>query len=234
MTPDSSTSVRYLPPRVTPIGLAPVDWAQDRWFASFSGLVTEPATSIDLGYGNPSTKQRLIVRTEDLSPGQPPSPQRRTTADELAFSAMHLLVNAVGAGAPPLGTTYARRAIAMMDAEAPRHRHWPPATWEVNGSEIIAHIWEFAGAWVGFGFVDQDRGLIVAGHDISPERLIFHDVVSADGFGFDFTVAHGTDEAAPPAPPTAPAGHGPLALADTHHADQLVLAQVNTDSTGQS
>ena len=163
----------YVPPRFTPVGLARQQWVVDRWFLTFDGLIGRPATAVTLGYSNPSSPERILVRTEEAS--------RELGEGHLAESAMHLLINAVDSGIKPPGGAYTERVQDLIRRSAQDFSGWPEADWNIAGKALVGRTREFSGAWCGYVSDGVYRGVAVVGYCVNRADVAFEDVASSHG-----------------------------------------------------
>jgi hypothetical protein len=85
----------------------------------------------------------------------------------------------------PTGARTKNHRHAEQQAEG--YINWPLNSWNVNGEVMDAHVWTFAGAWVGLCEDLPDAHLIAVGVGLPPEDLKLDTVQNSAMYGVDLT-----------------------------------------------
>jgi hypothetical protein len=81
-----------------------------------------------------------------------------------------------------------RAVLGHALAQARSSETWPTVSWRADGNSVVARIWHFAGAWIGFTEDLSDAHLVAVGVGIAPARLELATVGDDSLYGVDLSV----------------------------------------------
>lgn len=170
-------------------GLA--DWQGSRWLDVVEGEIGKPTWGVWLAHGGAASPSSPYpwVRVATLPAAR--HAQLMTMPDEqpaeaVAFAALHFLINVT---APELAAEqrelYWLRARDMVQRDAHHISAWPDAVIQVDGRDVRAHSYSWAGTWLAFTTDLNDVALIVISAGVPPEKLALTRLSSGSDYHFD-------------------------------------------------
>jgi hypothetical protein len=160
----------YVPPTFGLIGLTAQSSISGERFSSYSGVVGQAAASVTLEYGDRDKSSFRLVRTEALhkEPGR--------VASELAFSAIHLLINALGPARRPAADRTVVSAQQRTEELAANQTLWENQNWLLEKQRLPAKVCRYGDSWAGYAIVDARRGVIVVGIKVGVETIHLQEI----------------------------------------------------------
>jgi hypothetical protein len=168
-----SREVLPSPPVSFPVYGLDQSWPGSRWLDSFGDAVGHEVRWMRLAHQNLDTGALIMAETWSrpltdsaaARTGEPP-------LQSVAFSASVVLVNltlpAQSVARPP---GILRALVNNAYARSGEYEHWSPVSWEVDGSEVTARVWRFAGGWAAFTDGVDGVYLAAAGSGTGPDGL---------------------------------------------------------------
>lgn len=171
-------------------GLA--DWDGSRWLDIVEGEIGKPTWGVWLAHGEstssgsapypwvrvatlPAARHALLMTMPDEQP-----------AEAVAMAALHVLINIT---APDLTTEqwplYWPKVRDMVQRDAHDVSAWPDVVLHVDGHDVPAHSYNWAGTWLAFTTALDDVALIVISAGGPPEKLALKQLSSASDYHFD-------------------------------------------------
>ena len=181
------------PPVDFPVyGLDP-SWAGSRWLESFGDRIGDPVTWVSLGHRNLDGDSTVLVETfyrPRLAPGY-----RESAICNAAGYACTVLINITlpGHHADPWPDGFLRALAGLSEEQAGRCAQWPLVGWRVDGADVRAHVWRFAGGWAGVSDPGGPVALAAIGMGVEPDGLSLAVVRDADAYHFDLGQPLGPD-----------------------------------------
>jgi hypothetical protein len=199
-------------------------WPGSRWLEIFGDAIGDPVHWVSLGHQSLDGESLIFVetfsrpRTNALTApgGQPP-------LQHVAFCAGVVLINVtlpVQSLPRPDGLL---RALADHGNErSGQYAQWPLIRWQMDGTEVTARVWRFAGGWVAVSDAIGDVYLAAVGVGADPDGLSL--AVLQDGSAYHFGLDQPLHTHVMSASRAARAGGGsPEPRRQDWHADQLRL-----------
>jgi hypothetical protein len=162
-------------------------WSGSRWLDGFGDRVGDEVRWVRLAHQSMETGALIMVETssrpltdsEAARPGEP-SPQ------SVAFAASVVLLNlTLPAQSVPRPPGILRALVANADARSRRYAEWPPVSWRVDGTEVAARAWRFAGGWAAFSDSVDGVYLAAAGVGTGPDGLALAALGDGSTYGVD-------------------------------------------------
>ena len=178
------------PPLDFPLyGLA--DWQGSCWLDMVEGEIGKPTWGVWLahaGTASPSSPYPW-VRVATLPAARHArlmTMPNEQPAEAVAFAALHFLINVT---APELTaeqrSVYWRRARDMVQRDAHLLSAWPDVVIQVDGRDVRAHSYSWAGTWLAFTTDLTEVALIVISAGVPPEKLVLTRLGSGSDYHFD-------------------------------------------------
>lgn len=162
-------------------------WADVRWLESRSGEVGAPPWTVWLGHGARRDPARVIVgsapraRFDALHAGLPAG-----HPSHVAFEVgLHMIGYTLPDPAVPRPDGLVRRIGNEMHRQAIACEDWPEIGWTVDGREVPARVWKFAGSWAAFTDGVRDSYVLAIGTGVEPGGLDFAEVLDGAPYGVD-------------------------------------------------
>lgn len=170
-------------------GLA--DWHGSRWLDVVEGEIGKPTWGVWLAHGDTVSASAPYpwVRVATLPAAR--HAQLMTMPDEqpaeaVAFAALHVLINVT---APELTAAqrelYWPRARDMVQRDAHDISAWPEVVIQVDGRDVRAHSYSWAGTWLALTTHMDGVALIVISAGVPPEKLALTRLGSGSDYHFD-------------------------------------------------
>ncbi|OQO92813.1 hypothetical protein [Saccharomonospora piscinae] len=158
-----------------------------RWVDFFEGLPGRPPWALWLGHREPDADSGVRVGT---------LPKRRYEAVmcpngkdplvEVAFSGAFGVVNVtLPDSSVPRPDGLIPALVEHAEHEAQRYADWPIVWWRLEGAQVRARVWHFAGGWAAFCTALDDVYLVVVGIGMDPADLAFAPVTDGAEYGAD-------------------------------------------------
>ena len=165
-------------------GLDP-SWAGSRWLESFGDRIGDPVTWVSLGHRSLGGDSAVLVQTfyrPRLAPGDHESP-----ICNAAGYACPVLINITlpGHQSDPRPGGFIRALAGLSEEQARRCEQWPLAGWRVDGADVHAHVWRFAGGWAAVSDPGGPVVLAAIGMGAGPDGLSLEVVRDAGAYHFD-------------------------------------------------
>lgn len=180
----SSESLTSPPLDFTVYGLAR-SYEGTRWLNFFEGRIGDPAWALWLGHRIEDSG--LLVGT--LPRGRYDEGHCASGADclaQVAFTASFKAVN-LALPEPEVARPAGAETIFVDHAlwQSQQYADWPTVPWIVDGREVVASVWQFAGVWAAFTNDLPDCYLVVLGVGGDPDNLLLTRVDDGVAYGMD-------------------------------------------------
>lgn len=203
-----------------------LDWAFKgaRWVDFFEGMPGMPCWALWLGHRVHDADQGVRVGSlprrrydETMCPGG------GDPLAEVAFSGAFGLVNlTLPDSSVPRPDGLIMALVEHAERQAKWYREWPLVTWEVDGRQVTARVWRFAGGWAGFTDALDESYVVVVGLGVEPEGLRLVRVTNAAAYGADLAAPLSLTQLGRQKS-TRPEAWLPPPQRDAFHPDQLAL-----------
>jgi hypothetical protein len=170
-------------------GLA--DWQGSCWLDVIEGEIGKPTCGVWLahaGVASPSSRYPW-VRVATLPAARHAQLMKmpdEQPAEAVAFAALHFLINVT---APELTAeqreAYWPQARDMVQRDAHHISAWPDVVIRVDGRNLQAHSYRWAGTWLAFTTDLNEVALIVISAGVPPEKLALTRLGSGSAYHFD-------------------------------------------------
>jgi hypothetical protein len=191
-------------------------WQGDRCLAFFDAKVGDPTWGVRLVHQDPAGD--AYVGVASLPRERDDRVFADTVADrltEVAHYGTHWLINlTLPEMTVPRRDGFLRALVGHSLHHAVSHARWPEVTWSVDGTQVPAAAWRFAGGWTAFTDALPDTYLVVVGLGREPDGLALAVVEDATPYGFDLTAPLRLSDTH---------DRGPLSRPDQFHADHTAL-----------
>ena len=222
-----SREISPAPPAAFPVYGLDASWSGARWLDGFGDAVRDEVRWVRLAHQSTEPEALIMVETlsRPLTDGQA-ARWGEPALQSVAFSAAVVMVNlTLPAQSVPRPPGLLRALVRNAEARSGRHAEWPPVSWRVDGSEVGARTWRFAGGWAAVSDSVDGVYLAAAGSGIGPDGLAL--AALRDGRAYNVDVDQPLHPRAIAASSAARAGgEGLPPSRPDWHADQLRLTRV--------
>jgi hypothetical protein len=98
---------------------------------------------------------------------------------------MFALINATMPRESEQPDGYQGKVVDFASRQADTYAQWSDVTWRVDGHEVPARLFEWAGAWTGFTTAAPDVDLAVVGHGLDGRGLSLVELTDTSAYHFD-------------------------------------------------
>jgi hypothetical protein len=105
---------------------------------------------------------------------------------EVAFAAMFALINATMPRESEQPDGYGVKAVDFASRQSDTYAQWSDVTWRVDGHEVPARLFGWAGAWTGFTTAAADVDLVAVGHGLNGRGLSLVELSDTSAYHFDY------------------------------------------------
>lgn len=171
-------------------------WVDACWLEHLEGEVGRPARTVWLGHGARDGPARVIVGS---------SPRLRFDTLMAGIPGDHPTHVAFSVGLPMIAYTLPDPAVPRPDGlvrsimnetyrQAAACQAWPEVGWTVDGVDVSARVWKFAGFWAAFTDHMAESYIMAVGTGVDADGLPFEQVLDGWPYGFDLqdSLASGT------------------------------------------
>jgi hypothetical protein len=172
------------PPVDFPVyGLEP-SWAGSRWLESFGDRIGDPVTWVSLGHRSLDGGSTVLVGTFCRPLAAVGS--RETLTEHVAGYACTALVNmTIPDHSEPLPDDFLRALSRLSRQHSETSEQWPLVSWRVDGRDVPAHVWRFAGGWAAVSDTGAPVALAAIGMGSDPDGLSLAAIGDGDTYHFD-------------------------------------------------
>lgn len=183
-----SDSADYAPPVDYALyGLGSAAWADSRWLEFVEGEIARPSWAVWLGHGSRRDPARVIVgsasrpRLDAMHAGLPGDPPAH-----VAFAVgLHMIGYTLPDDSVPRPEGLVRAIANEMHRQATSCSDWAEIGWTVDGVEVLARVWKFAGFWAAFTDELGESYVMAIGTEVDPDGLNLDRVVDGTPYGFE-------------------------------------------------
>ena len=176
------------PPANFPVYGLDASWAGARWLDGFGDRIGDEVRWLRLAHQDPATGAWIVVESfareltnaqaEGL--GEPP-------LQTVAFNASVVLVDiTLPVLSVPRPAGFLRALVDNAAARSREHARWPLVSWRVDGADVDARAWRFAGGWAAVS--DRVDGVYLAAAGTvgtEPDGLAFSGLSDGQAYHFD-------------------------------------------------
>ena len=164
-------------------GLEP-SWAGSRWLESFGDRIGDLATWVSLGHRSLDGEATVFVET--FYRPRAALGSRETLIEHVAGYACTALVNmTIPEHSAPLPDGFLLALSRLSKEHSETCEQWPLISWRVDGREVPAHVWPFAGGWAAVSDAGDPVALAAIGMGTEPDGLSLAAVGDGDAYHFD-------------------------------------------------
>ncbi len=202
-----------------------------RWVDFFEGLPGKPPWALWLGHREPDSGNGVRVGTLPRQRYEAVMcPNGKDPLVEVAFSGAFGVVNVTlpdSSVARPDGLIPA--LVEHAEAQARRYAEWPIVWWRIEGAQVRARVWHFAGGWAAFSTALDDAYLVAVGVGLEPADLAFEPVEDGATYHIDLSAPLNFTELGRQKS-TRPQAWLPPPRRDGFHPDQLAFVPDETEA----
>ncbi len=160
-----------------------------RWVDFFEGLPGRPPWALWLGHRKPDTDGGVRVGTLPKQRYESVMcPNGKDPLAEVAFSGAFGVVNVtLPDSSVPRPDGLIPALVEHAEQQARRYADWPIVWWSIEGAEVRARVWRFAGGWAAFSTALDDVYLVAVGAGMEPQNLSFEPITDDSAYGIDLS-----------------------------------------------
>jgi hypothetical protein len=160
-----------------------------RWVDFFEGLPGRPPWALWLGHRESDSDNGIRVGTLPKQRYEAiMCPNGKDPLVEVAFSGAFGVVNVT---LPDSTVTRPEGLIPALvehaEHQARRYLEWPIVWWRIEGAQVRARVWHFAGGWAAFSTALDDAYLVAVGVGVEPADLAFEPVKDGAAYHADLS-----------------------------------------------
>jgi hypothetical protein len=161
------------PPVTFPVYGLDRSWSGSRWLDSFGDAMGDEVRWVRLAHQSADADALIMVETWSRPLTDSAAARTREPAlQSVAFSASVVMVNlTLPAQSVPRPPGILRALVNNAYARSGQYEDWEPVSWRVDGSEVAARSWQFAGGWAAFSDSVDEAYLAAAGSGTDPDGL---------------------------------------------------------------
>jgi hypothetical protein len=220
-----SREISPSPPATFPVYGLDGSWSGSRWLDGFGDRIGDEVRYLRLAHQSTGTGALIMVEscsrpltdTQAVRSGESPL---QCVAFDASVVMVNLTLPVLSVPRPP---GKLRALVNNADARARQYADWSPVSWRVDGSEVGARAWRFAGGWAAFSDSVDGVYLAAAGSPgTDPDGVALAALQDGHAYNFDLDLPlHPGVIAASSA--ARDGGERALPLRPDWHADQVRL-----------
>ncbi len=160
-----------------------------RWVDFFEGLPGRPPWALWLGHREPDSDSGVRVGTLPRQRYEAVMcPNGKDPLVEVAFSGAFGVINlTLPTSTVPRPEGFIPALVEHAEQQARSYADWPIAWWEIEGAQVRARVWHFAGGWAAFSTALDDAYLVAVGVGTDPANLSFVPIEDTAVYDADLT-----------------------------------------------
>lgn len=171
------------PPVDFPVYGLDSSWPGARWLEMFGDAVGDPVHWVCLGHQSLDGGSLIYVETFSRPRIDALVTESRQPLERVASSAAALLANAtLPVESVPRPEGFLRALTSLMNERSSHYLEWSPVRWRVDGIEMAARAWRFAGGWVAVSDAMEAVYLAAVGVGNSPGGLSLAVLENGDAY----------------------------------------------------